>query len=242
MAQSVLNIINRAMRLIGVAQTGESSSADEVRDALNVLNMMVGQWNNNRLLMFGYTNEVFDLTVSQGVYTIGNSATADFYTERPTKIERAFCRYNSTTPTTAYDYQLEIVPNTKYQEIFVKQIATTYPLYLFYNNKFPLGEITLYPYPVQACQLGISSWAQISKFTNYAQDIDLPDGYESALAYNLAVEMAPEYGRTLDPIIFEKAAETKADLMRTNQQLSYLKAESILTPHRSYNIYTGIAK
>jgi hypothetical protein len=104
-----------------------------------------------------------------------------------------------------------------------------------------LGEITLYPYPVQNCQLGLSTWAQISKFTSYIQDIDMPDGYESALAYNLAVEMAPEYGRKLDPIIFDKAAETKADLMRTNQQLVFLRSDTALVPKNIYNIITGIA-
>jgi hypothetical protein len=240
MTQTVLGIINRSLRLLGVAHAGEASDPNEVADAFSVLNMMIGQWNNKRLLLFGFTNELFDVTAGDGVYTIGPGG--DFDTNRPTKIDRAFMRYNADSPSLCYDYKLEIVPNDKYQEIFVKKFATTYPIYLFYNNTFPLGEITLYPYPVQASQLGLSTWAQISKFTNYAQDIDLPDGYESALAYNLTMELAPEYGKELDPIIANKAAETMADLMSTNQQLAYLKADGMVTPHRSYNIYTGVAR
>ena len=240
MAQTVLNILNRSLRLIGVAQTGEASSPDEISDAFSVLNMMLGQWNNDRLMLFGFTNELFDIPIGQQKFTIGPGGDLD--TARPTRIDRAFVRYTPSSPGLAYDYQLEIVPNTKWQEIFVKAISTTYPIYLFYDNKCPLAEISLYPVPAQACKLGISSWAQLPKFTSYIQDIDLPDGYESALAYNLALEMAPEYGRQLDPIIVEKAAETKANIMRTNQQLSYLKSDSALTPRRNFNILTGAAR
>lgn len=236
--QTVLNIINRALRLIGVAQTGEASGSDEVDDCFDTLNMMLGVWNNDHLMLNGFINELFPLTANTGVYTIGPGG--DFDTIRPQQITRAFVRYNtSANPSFQYDYGLEIVPNSKYQEIFLKQLSVTYPVYLFYNNKFPLGEITLYPWPSQACSLGLSSWAQIPQFTNLIQEIELPPGYEGAIAYNLAVEMAPEYGKTLDPIVFSKATEYKAAIMRTNTELSYLKTDTALLPKRTFNILTG---
>jgi hypothetical protein len=236
--QSVLNIINRALRLIGVAQTSETASSAEAADAFSVLNMMIGQWNNESLMLYGYMNELFPLIPTTGVYTIGPGGDID--TVRPQKIVRAFVRYNpSGLNTFQYDYQLEIVPNDKYQEIFLKQLTVTYPIYLFYDNKFPLGTITLYPYPSQACSLGLSSWNQILQFTNLIQDIDMPPGYESALSYNLAVEIAPEYGKQIDQIIYDKANETKAAIMRTNHTISYMKTDTALLPKRTFNILTG---
>jgi len=238
MANSVLNIVNRALRLLGVTQTGEASGSDEASDAFSVLNMMIDDWNNDHLMLNGFINELFPLTANTGVYTIGPGG--QFDTVRPIQITRAFVRYNtSASPSFQYDYGLEIVPNSKYQEIFLKQLSVTYPVYLFYNNTSPLGEITLYPWPSQACSLGLSSWNQIRQFTNLVQEIELPPGYEGALAYNLAVEMAPEFGKTLDPIIGAKANETKAAIMRTNAELSYMHTDTALLPKRTFNILTG---
>jgi hypothetical protein len=237
MATTVLGIINRALRLIGVGQTGEAAGSEEASDALSVLNQMIGEWNNESLMLFGFTNETFSISTA-GVYTIGPGGTID--TARPQQITRAFVRYNASAGASfQYDYQLEIVPNEKYQEIFLKQLSVTYPIYLFYDNKYPLGTITLYPYPSQACTLGISSWNQISQFTNLIQDIEMPPGYESALAYGLAVSIAPEYGKSIDPIILNKANETKSAIMRTNHQIRYMKTDTALLPRRSFSILTG---
>ena len=235
---TVLGIVNRALRLIGVAQTGESAGADESKDAFDVLNQLLGQWNNQKLMLYGWKNELFNLTAAKGVYTIGPGG--DFDTTRPQKITKAFVRYNASTQQSfAYDYGLEIVPNDKYQDVFLKALTVTYPIYLFYNNTYPLGAITLYPYPSQECILGLSSWMQIEKFESLIQDISLPPGYESALAYNLAIEMGMEYGKPLDPMITEKALETKADIMRVNTEISYLKTDTALLPKRAFNILTS---
>jgi hypothetical protein len=236
--QTVLNIISRALRLIGVAQTGEAVGSEEASDALVALNQLTSEWNNESLMLFGFMNELFPLTATTGVYTIGPGGDID--TARPQSITRAFVRYNaSASPSFQYDYQLEIVPNEKYQEVFLKQLSVTYPIYLFYDNKYPLGTITLYPYPSQACTLGLSSWNQISQFTNLIQDIEMPPGYESALAYGLAVAIAPEYGKSIDPIILNKANETKSAIMRTNHQIRYMKTDTMLLPKRTFNILTG---
>lgn len=239
--QTVLNIISRALKLIGVAQTGEAVGSEEASDALVALNQLLGEWQNESLMLFGFTNELFPLPAgipAAGYYSIGPGGTFD--TVRPQSITRAFCRYNpGSNAGFQYDYGLEIVPNEKYQDVFLKGLTVTYPIYLFYNNKFPLGEIILYPWPSQACSLGISSWNQLINFTNLIQDIEMPPGYESALAYGLAVAIAPEYGKNIDPIILNKANETKSAIMRTNHQIRYMKTDTALLPRRSFSILSG---
>jgi hypothetical protein len=238
MNNTVLDIINRALRLLGVTVTNETATAAEASNALTALNMMLGQWNNERLMVFGYLNELFDLTAGIGTYTIGvSNATYNFNTTRPMKIERAFVRF---TPSSlmAYDFNLEVISNDRYQDIFMKAIQVTYPLYLCYNPTFPLGEIKLWPLPNSTCKIGISQWQQISAFTALNQNISLPLGYDSALSYNLAVELMPEYGKT-DELILVKAAETKENLMAVNLDITALRTDSALFSPRGFNILSG---
>ena len=105
MANSVLNIVNRALRLIGVSQTGEAAGSEEAADAFLALNMLTSEWNNESLMLFGFMNELFPLTATTGVYTIGPGGDID--TARPQQITRAFVRYNAgAAPSFQYDYQL----------------------------------------------------------------------------------------------------------------------------------------
>ena len=236
---TVLDIINRSLRMLGVTVTSEHTPTDEANDALTSLNMMLGQWNTERLMIYGWTNELFDITPTQGTYTIGDGG--DFDTTRPQKIEKAFIRF---TPSSlmAYDFNLEIVSTEKYMDIFMKAIQVTYPLYLYYNPTFPLGQITLWPYPNSACKIGISQFQQLLNFTSFVQEISLPPGYDSALAYNLAVEMMPEYGKgnsVTMQMIQKKADETKENIMALNLDLTPLKTDSALYTPRGFNILSG---
>jgi hypothetical protein len=231
----VIEIINRSLRLLGVAATGESADSPEATDALTALNMMLDQWNNERLMIYAYKNETFTLTSGTGTYSIGDGGTFD--TVRPLKIERAFVRFTPST-LTAYDFSLEIISNEKYQDIFMKAIQVTYPLYLCYNPTYPLGEIKLWPIPNSTCTLSLSSAYQLIHFTSINNEISLPPGYESALAYNLAVEMSPEYGK-VNQLVIDKANETKESLMAVNLDITPMKTDPALYTFRGFNILSG---
>jgi hypothetical protein len=233
---TVMDIIRRALRLLGVLATGETPDAPETADCLEVLNWMLQQWANEKLFVYYQVNEVFDLTANVGTYTIGPDATQDFNTSLPMKIESAFCRdfssgYNN-------DYKLEIIPNDRYEDIFQKSILTTYPKYLHYVRSYPYGTIDLWPIPTGTYKLGLSQWHQFVTYANVTDIICLPPGYKQALGYNLAVEMSAEYGQPLDPLIMQKAIESKAILKRENFEPVYMTTDSALVSRRLYNIYS----
>ena len=235
---TVLDIIKIALRKLDVTQMNQTPDSDEANLCFNALNFMLDQWSNEKLMLYAWKNEMFDLTPTQGVYTIGKDG--DFDTDRPLYIERAFVRYYPNDNTQyQHDFMLEIIPNSKYQEIFLKFIETTYPVYLYYNPLYPLGEINLYPIPDAACQIGISQTQQLTKFESLVQDISLPPGYESALAFNLAVEICPDFGKTPPPIILQKASETRENIKRTNSKPVYLKCDSAMIRKQTFNILQG---
>jgi len=197
---------------------------------------MLDQWNTEKLMIYCFLNENFDLTPTVGTYTIGPSG--NFNTTRPQKIDKAWIRF---TPSSlmAYDFPLEIVSTEKYQDIFMKAIQVTYPLYLYYNPTMPTGTIQLWPLPNSACKLGISQWQQISAFANLTTDIELPPGYLSAMAYGLAVEMLPEYPCPNADLLIQKALDTKENLQSVNLELTPLKTDNALYTPKGFNILSG---
>ena len=235
---TVLDIIKIALRKLDITQLDQIPDSDESNLCFSALNLMLDQWSNEKLMIYAMRNELFNLTATQAVYTIGDGG--DFDTDRPLMIERAFVRFPfGDDPMYQHDFQLEIIPSSKYQEIFLKGITTTYPVYLFYNPTYPLGEITLYPIPSQACQIGISQTQLLTKFESLVEDISLPPGYESALAYNLAVEICPDFGKTPSPILLSKAEETKRNIKMTNTKPVFLKCDDAVLTKKTFNILAG---
>lgn len=66
-----IDIIKRALNVIGVLAQGEAPGPDETTTAFDMLNDMLDMWANQHLMVF-YQNEVFhELTANQYIYPIG---------------------------------------------------------------------------------------------------------------------------------------------------------------------------
>lgn len=66
-----LDIIKGAFRSAGILAEGESSSSDSTNDAFEMLNDMLDQWSNQRMMIYAVDEVIHELTASKYVYTIG---------------------------------------------------------------------------------------------------------------------------------------------------------------------------
>jgi hypothetical protein len=229
---TVLDIISRALRLLTVQATNENPDAPEAQDALRVLNSMIYQWNNEKLALYAMKTELFAVVSGTGAYTIGDGGTWD--TTRPQKIENMFLR--DTSSGSNLDFKLEIINNDRYQEIFQKALASTYPRYVFYQADYPLGTINFWPVPSKTMSCGVSQWSLLTAFTGLTDLIILPPGYEMALGYALAYHLALEYA--VDPRKYEKQMlEAKENIGKVNTDVLLMSTDSANLPRTAYNIY-----
>lgn len=183
---TALDIINDSAKLLGVTFKSESLDADEAADGLNLLNDMLDSWSNDNFLTYAYTLESFTMTGAAS-YTMGTGGTLN--TTRPINIVTAVIRVNSV------DYPLEIIPPDQFQEqIQVKSISSQIPKYLSSDNEYPLDVIKMYPIPTSGTTLYIQSNKPLANIASLTTDVDLPPGWKRALKYNLAIDMAPQYG------------------------------------------------
>jgi hypothetical protein len=231
---TALDLISSSLRLINVLAINETPESADANNALSVLNMMLDQWNTQKFNLYYFLNELFPITAGTATYNIGPSAT--FNTDRPVEITSAFIRDGN--PGFNIDRQLEVIPNDKYQALVLKTLMTVYPQYVMYVASYPIGVINLYPVPnISGLYLGLSQKKKLSSFAALTTTITLPPGYESALRYNLAIELAAEYSSPISPIIGAKAAEYLGNIRRVNHQDLLMANDSLTVTKGGYSIY-----
>ena len=201
-------LINRALRLIGAIASGKSPTAQESTDALEGLNAMLGSWQVDQLTVYAFQTESFTLTAGQASYTVGPSG--QLATVRPVKLVQAVLQVNGV------DTPISMFTPDQWFALPSKTLAGT-PECLYYEGTVPLGALQLFPVPSEAYTLQLVTWVPLTAITLGATVV-LPPGYERALAYNLALELGPEYGQAAKPAIVKIAQDSLAAIRRANMR------------------------
>jgi len=139
----------------------------------------------------------------------------DFNIPRPLRITNAFSRFFGTN-NAGLDYGIEIITRDKYTALGYKGIAGPWPTKLYYDPTFPLGTLYFYPNPSSALQLHLWTDTIFTDFATLTQAINLPQGYARAIKKNLAVELAPEYGKSAGELLMRQAQESKKAIKALN--------------------------
>lgn len=224
------DIINRAMRIAGILGESEIATAAQAADGLTSLNDMLASWQIKRGLIF-HTKEIsFSLIADQSTYTIGSGG--DFNTTRPDYIEYAYIQKSG------IDYPVEIVTLESFKGITSKTVDSDLPDHLYYETAFPLGKLHIYPTPSEANTLYLNVWNVVQSFSALTDAVSLPPGYERAIKYNLAAEIAPEYGVSITPEAAKIARDSKMNIIRRNARPVVARMDAgIVRSGDRYNIY-----
>ncbi len=229
---TVQELLKAALRVIGVVAPGETPTDAELQDAREALNLMLESWSDERLIIYFTTREIFTLTAGDADYSIGDGA--DFDTTRPEKIQGAFIRDSD-----SIDHPVEIIGESKYREISLKSTQAR-PDQLWYNPTTPNGTIYLYPVPDSAEDLYLDSLKPLTEFTNLTAEIEFPGAYKEALKWNLALRLAPEYGKSAsqEVIALANSARRKIKALNAANQVEPVELE-VLKAAKRWSIKEG---
>lgn len=229
------DLITGALRLIGAVSTNETPSAAEQSDALSALNDLLASWSNEGLVVFQTLREEFDLVAGQQTYTIGPSG--DFDTERPLRINNALVQ---TQASPQAELGIKLIELDEWARLIVKSVQSPIPRYLYFEATYPLAKINLWPVPSVTTKLILYMQDPLASLANSNATIDLPPGYARALRFNLALELAPEYGKNLDPLVMQNAMEAKENIKRINIRTHLMKTDPGAMPgSKIFNWLTG---
>jgi hypothetical protein len=235
MATTAADQINGALRLIGVLAEAEAPSAAMAQDALTALNQMIDSWNTERLSVFSTIDQVFNWPSSTRIRTLG--PTGDFVGQRPVQLDDATYFRDASTNVS---YGIKMINQEQYNNIAVKTVTSTYPQVLWYNATFPDIEIYIYPVPSRVLEFHFVSVEKLTEPATLDTVLAFPPGYLRAFRYNLACELAPEYGVEPSPQVRRIAMYSKRDLKRINNPDDVMAMPAAMIINRPrFNIYTG---
>jgi len=224
------DLIKASLRLIGALDSGQSPEASMSIDGLEALNVILDFWSAQSLMVYAQTSEALTLTSSSS-YTIGSGGTLN--TTRPDQI------LGATITSGGVDHPVSIMDPRQYRDIGLKNQGAT-PSQLLYVPEYPLGKIYFNSVPTAGDTLNLDSLKPLTEPAELTTSISMPPGYERCIKFNLAVDMYPEYGRQIDPIVYKIAEDTKTDLMAKNASARAQTAKiDILETHRRWSIDGG---
>lgn len=225
--------INRALRLLNEIGAGESATATELSDGLIALNAMLDSWRNDKLMCYAYQEETLPLTANDSTFTLGPSG--DLVTNRPVEVMSAYIVVSD------QQYPVTLRDETWWARLSDQTLGGDWPSDAIYRPTMPNGTIQVWPVQGATRTMKIVTRVVVSSFSATSDSVTLPPGWEAAIDFNLAIELAPEYEATPSPAVIKRAAETLAGIKRANINAQPFMAETelgALFGTRSGNIYT----
>ena len=227
--------INAALRLLGVLAEGETTSASVSQDSLAAMNQMIDSWNTERLMVYNTIDQMFTWPAGFIERTLG--PTGDFVGLRPVLLDDS-TYYRD--PGTNVSFGIKFINQQQYDGIAVKTVTSTYPQVMWINMEFPNIAMTVYPKPTRDLEWHFIPVQELAQPATLATDIYMPPGYLRAFKYNLACEIAPEFGVEPSPTVSRIAMTSKRNLKRINNPDDIMSMPySLIATRQRFNVYAG---
>jgi len=227
--------INGALRLIGQLAEGEVPSAETSADCLTAFNQMIDSWSTERLSVFSTQDQTFTWPSATASRTVG--PTGQLVGTRPVAVdESTYFVLNGIS------YPLSIVNQDQYNAIALKTATSTIPQVLWVNMDMPDATLTVFPVPSSSFTLHLVSVTPLTQPATLATSLVIPPGYLRAFRFNLAVEIANEFGVEAPPTVKRVADHSKRNLKSINNPMDVMQMPSALVSRRNcnFNIFSGM--
>ena len=235
MTTSAGDQINGALRLIGQLAEGETPSAATSADALTALNQMLDSWSAERLSVFSTQDQVFTWPASTKSRTIG--PTGDFVGNRPVLLDDSTYFRD---PSNNISFGIKIINQQQYDGIAVKTVTSTYPQVIWLNMDMPNMDMYIYPVPTKALEWHFISVTELVEPATLATTLVVPPGYLRCFRFNLACEIAAEFGVEPPPQVQRIAMSSKRNIKRINNPDDVMSMPySIIATRQRFNVFSG---
>lgn len=240
---TVRDLLEKSFRTIHVLGDGESMAASEASDALDDLNAVVEQANNDKLLGNYKTNLIVPLVGGQTSYTIGPASSSPNVTaDRPVEILSGFSRRANV------DLPLFIGAKEDYDRITQKTVSIAgWETMVYYEAQFPKAVLFVYPVPQDTLtSIYLTVMNQVAMFSTLDDTVSVPPGYRMWLQYKTAMRLAPQYGQTFTTDMIDNLLDIEGSLKRNNIKPMPVAQTGLAglsrTPSGAYDVYSDRSK
>jgi hypothetical protein len=140
---------------------------------------------------------------------------------------------------------IDRMEDEEWSDIKLRGTESKIPQYYWDNGDYPVRSLSFWPVPNVPYFVELWLWQPITDWDNIDQELNLPPGYERALVYALAKEIAPEFLKEVPPDVLRIAAESLMEVQRLNQEIIVTqpsaRANALARKGvRGFNIFTGL--
>ena len=229
------DLINDAHRLLNLVDSGNALPESVYQDNFRSLNQLLDSWSTERLAVYSTQDQVLTWPSNTIFRTLG--PTGDLVAERPILVDDSTYFRD---PSTNVSYGIKMINQSQYNGIAVKTVTSTYPQVMWVNMTFPNIEVYIYPRPTRNLEFHFVSVEPLTQAATLDTAIVFPPGYLRAFRYNLACEIAPEFGLEPSPQIVKVAITSKRDLKRINNPDDVMSLPySVVANRQRFNIFAG---
>jgi hypothetical protein len=188
------DIIKTALRKCGALGDWESPTTEQTTAAALALQMLVKAWQSQGMPVWVIKEQAIPSTnLAGGTVNIGVGQTINV--AKPLKVLQAFLRRDD------LDTPLDIWDRWNFNTLVNHGIEGT-PTILYYQPLLNYGTLFCYPLPDAATQTDTSVvihyQAMFEDMDSDSNDLAFPPEWTKAVTYQLAVDLAPEYGLSIN--------------------------------------------
>lgn len=220
--------IEAALRKLGVLALDQTPSSTEYTNGLLALNALVGEFRTKGLQIWQRTTYTMSLTNGTSSYLIGSGQTLNTpYPLHLLQAVRADAIQGTRIPVEVIaDYNFSLLPSN----------SSGTPIQITYQPRINVGTVKVWPtpdsYAATNVTLILTYLRPLEYFNNTSDTADFPEEWVSAIIYNLAVRLAPEYGI---PLQDRQLLIKEADMyLQTAEDNSFEDASFFIQPERPW--------
>lgn len=211
---TVQEILTASLVEINACDAGGTPQAELNDLALQKFNMLIDDWNSQRCAVY-HEEFLDDFTIipNQEICTIGPDSADYTVTQRPVTIDGANVLLDTSDPPVKVPLQIVRYPWWLAQS--VPTTTTELPGFLYYEPKFPNGEIRLWPLPTVAYGLELMVRQVLAELAA-ADTFTMPPGYRTAMILTLAENLSGPLRKPWTPMQARNAQRARARVFANN--------------------------
>lgn len=210
MAATLNQIIKASLRKIGVLASGEEPTPEVLEDVQLQLQQLLDSWSTDGLLVPVLTHESFTIPADAGTLTMGTGG--DLNTSVPLSLLSASILAGT------LEQPVRVATMDLYASIAIKSSVSTYPDYVYFEPGAALATLRFSAVPEPGNSLKLITQKTLGDIPALTSSFTLPKGYERLIVMGLAIEIAPDFGRTIDTVTGSLFSQAYKSMKRFNSQ------------------------
>ena len=233
-------LMTDALLQAGVIQEGLQPSVNQINRAFAYFQRMANQWMLDGMLAHvPFHVEPYKVTDEKLVYSIGPDSDADINIRSMATIETVSIQQFEQNSWEGVLRKVDwdtIVRQTRHD------LSGTWPTLYYYEAAWPVGYIYFDIKPLAGTIISVVGKADWLDEGTIDGVITLPEGYEEAVAMNLAIRLATAYHLPVSQMMYKLAKDSKKTLRKRNYRGRLSILPTVLHGHRTGSYYSTISR